>query len=734
MKKRKVLAWILAASIMITNGSIAFAAENTTNTESSEQTTDISEQNIEIEQQEMDVYGASAKTVYNDYSIYEGEYAEDDFTYVIAAGERTTLSYTPSDGDAVITGYTGPGGDVVIPDFLDGHPVRVLAMGLFLNNKTVTSVQIPSTLENMRWPENVFYGASSLHDIYVEDGNKVYYDIDGVLFRYGASSGLPMLSKYPEAKEKASYTVPDNTNFIDSYAFNECKYLEKIVIPPSVSYITLAGFSNLTDTTIILQQTDPAQIDLVDRAFASLTNCTIIVKNEAMKDAVETEADGATPMFNRTNTTVKIAGNSDLDDSYRTPATSLVLTDTRTASKSITLAPKESQAVSYIISPADTTDSVTWESSNPEVAAVTVKNGKVTVTGVANGECTITGKDESGHALTLNINVWQKVTETQLGYASADSTGTVQIDLAEQYEWERFYDYYGWIELWVYPYNAKYRENVTWTSNSPDVISITACDADEIRAAQEVQTNAYYYNKAKLTLKKPGTATITATLTDGPNVITRSVAIKVTNSGGTVTEPPKQDTNPEETVTESPKQDTPRPEKKSQKITNVSSSYKKAYKNSFTLKPKAKTSCSYKTSNSKVATVSSKGKVTIKGTGKATITITAKATTNYKSATKKVTIYAIPAMLKTPAVTAGRKSLTVKWSKDSKADGYQIQYSTSSKFKKATTVTFSKKTVKKTIKKLKKGKKYYVRIRAYKKIGNKKYYGTWSKVKNVKVK
>lgn len=708
MKKKKILAWILAVSITITNGSIAFAAENTTNTESSEQATDISEQNIEIEQQEMDVYGASAKTVYNDYSIYEGEYAEDDFTYVIASGERTTLSYTPSDGDAVITGYTGPGGDVVIPDFLDGHPVRVLAMGLFLNNKTVTSVQIPSTLENMRWPENVFYGASSLHDIYVEDGNKVYYDIDGVLFRYGAGSGLPMLSKYPEAKEKASYTVPDNTNFIDSYAFNECKYLEKIVIPPSVSFITLSGFSNLTDTTIILQQTDPAQIDLVDRAFASLTNCTIIVKNEAMKDAVETEADGATPMFNRTNTTVKIAGNSDLDDSYRTPATSLVLTDTGTASKSITLAPKESQAVSYSISPADTTDSVTWESNNPEVAAVTVKNGKVTVTGVTNGECTITGKDESGHTLTLGVNVWQKVTEALIAYDgnTYDVSETITIDDKQFDEFIYFY---------VFPWNAKYRENVTWISSNPDVISVTPFDANQVRAEQEVQTSEYYYNKATLTMKKLGAATITATLTDGSNVIKRSVTIKVTNSDVAVTDSPQQ-------------------EKKSQKITGVSSSYKKAYKSSFTLKPKAKTSCTYKTSNEKIAKVNSNGKVTIKGTGKATITVTAKATENYKSATKKITIYAVPAKMKTPTVKAGRKSLSVKWSKDSKADGYQIQYSTSSKFKKAKTVSCSKKTVKKTIKKLKKGKKYYVRIRAYRKIGNKKYYGTYSKVKSVKVK
>ena len=68
---------------------------------------------------------------------------------------------------------------------------------------------------------------------------------------------------------------------------------------------------------------------------------------------------------------------------------------------------------------------------------------------------------------------------------------------------------------------------------------------------------------------------------------------------------------------------------KKQKITKVSSTYKKSVGQSFTLKPKAKGKITYKTGNKKVATVNSKGKVTVKGTGKATITVTAKATSTY---------------------------------------------------------------------------------------------------------
>ncbi len=83
------------------------------------------------------------------------------------------------------------------------------------------------------------------------------------------------------------------------------------------------------------------------------------------------------------------------------------------------------------------------------------------------------------------------------------------------------------------------------------------------------------------------------------------------------------------------------------------------------------------------------------------------------------------------SVKGGKKSFTVKWAKVSGADGYQLQYSTSAKFKKAKTVKIKKaSTVKKVVKKLKAKKKYYIRIRAYKGTA----YSKWSKTKAVKTK
>ena len=81
---------------------------------------------------------------------------------------------------------------------------------------------------------------------------------------------------------------------------------------------------------------------------------------------------------------------------------------------------------------------------------------------------------------------------------------------------------------------------------------------------------------------------------------------------------------------------------------------------------------------------------------------------------------------------AGKKKITVTWKKNADVAGYQVYYKTG---KKAKTVKVTKNTItKKVIKKLKKGKKYTVKVRGYKKINGQMVYTKWSKAKKVKVK
>ncbi|MCI8495626.1 MAG: hypothetical protein HFI74_08095 [Lachnospiraceae bacterium] len=179
---------------------------------------------------------------------------------------------------------------------------------------------------------------------------------------------------------------------------------------------------------------------------------------------------------------------------------------------------------------------------------------------------------------------------------------------------------------------------------------------------------------------------------------------------------------------------------KKDQVIQYTKSFKKAYNDkAFNLKASVKTgngALSYKTSDSKVATVDKNGKVTIKNIGKCTITITAASTSKYNAQTVKTTLTVNPKKVTlSSAKAAGGKKLKVQWKKDAKADGYEIQCSLKKDFKKIAAKATVKKagTTKATIKKLTKGKKYYVRVCAYKnvKISGKSttLRGAWSNVK-----
>lgn len=111
--------------------------------------------------------------------------------------------------------------------------------------------------------------------------------------------------------------------------------------------------------------------------------------------------------------------------------------------------------------------------------------------------------------------------------------------------------------------------------------------------------------------------------------------------------------------------------------------------------------------------------------------VTVTGTDNYKG-TVTASYVIRPAKCKTPSVKAGKKKLTVKWKKlGGGSQTYQI-YVLKKGTKKAKYYTSTK--TSKTIKKQAKKKTYSVKIRSYKKISGKTYYGTWSGIKKVKIK
>lgn len=147
-------------------------------------------------------------------------------------------------------------------------------------------------------------------------------------------------------------------------------------------------------------------------------------------------------------------------------------------------------------------------------------------------------------------------------------------------------------------------------------------------------------------------------------------------------------------------------------------------------------SVSVKSANKKVVSIDKKKRAVICGTGKTEITVTA-SLNGKKTTVLKIPVSITPIRQSAPALKSSKsRQMTVSWKKDTRATGYQIMYSTDKKFRKnVKTVNIKKyKTTHCTVKKLARNKRYYVRVRSYKKVSGGKLYGNWSSTKNVKIK
>lgn len=220
----------------------------------------------------------------------------------------------------------------------------------------------------------------------------------------------------------------------------------------------------------------------------------------------------------------------------------------------------------------------------------------------------------------------------------------------------------------------------------------------------------------KVNIIGEGTATITvkAEATDTKTEATKTVTIKVSKADVVK-------------------------EVKSQNI-QCEDSYTKAYGNkafSLNAKTDGNGALSYTSSDTKIVTVDSTGKVTIKGVGIATITVKAASTDDYNEAVATVNITVNPKSATISKVTSTKAAQAkVTWKKDTKATGYQVVYASNKSFTKNVTTVLTKKntTVSLTMKKLTSKKKVYVKIRSYKVVDGKVLYGNYSKVKSVTVK
>lgn len=121
-----------------------------------------------------------------------------------------------------------------------------------------------------------------------------------------------------------------------------------------------------------------------------------------------------------------------------------------------------------------------------------------------------------------------------------------------------------------------------------------------------------------------------------------------------------------------------------------------------------------------------------KNAGVATVRV--KGTGKYSGLDKTLSFKILPPKTSLTKVSGFNKTFTAVWKKNSQASGYQIQYAANSKFTSGRKLVTIRKpsAVKQKITGLKSKKTYYVRVRAYKKVGKTVLYGSWSTVKKVK--
>lgn len=594
---------------------------------------------------------------------------------------------------AVITGYTGIDADVIVPAKIDEYQVLIVGEYTFYKNQYVKNVVVPegikeigkyafckTGLETIQLPSSllviydcafaetqlkkieisgkiqyigggVFSDSKQLEEIKIKKPNETsFYDLEGVLY-----NGM-YLRAYPAAKSGAAFEIPNGVLSIHPNTFHNLKYLTEIIVPETVANIYLGAFSYTDHPVNIILKHDKATNISAEAFYHLALGSTITVKNEHVKEKVEKSISGE-------GVNVAIAS---------IPATSF----TYTGATELTLKLDETHQINWSQEPYNTTENVTWQSSDP--IGLTIEEYTGLITARKRGSYVVTGKDESGHSVNIQVTVPTVVADMPIEFYLGSGATTASMQTFGHYRIasdqnvfmvagtiREFSECDGYTYNWscskpcyfqgdyYMPYEAG-RQTISLTvydekgilvgkgGKEVDVVLDNSSmkniskfsydigsqyqytggaiepdfylfDENGMRADEKFYTVGYKNNI------KPGVATVVIT---GRYMYTGTLNIPFTIYGSNN-------------------------EKEGQKIT-ATASYTKTYGDkAFRLD--AKTSgngtLTYSSSDTKVISISPMGIVTIKGVGEAAITIKAAETDSYKGATKKVAIHVSKAPL-----------------------------------------------------------------------------------------
>ena len=617
------------------------------------------------------------------------------------------------------------------------NTVKAISNSTFQDCTSLTEVHLSNILKEI--PASTFSGCKKLTTI----------NFPSTLTTIG-NSAFSGCESLPEA------ILPSGVEKIESNAFKNCKAMKKAVVPDTVSSIGSSAFYGceaLADITLgsklkkIESQTFygctvlpsivlPYNVTTIgDSAFVNCTKLTQItvprnttsIASNAFSYPKKMTMYGPSDCYAQTYASGK--GIKYVTQDIHATSVSLDITE-KTAER------YDDFQLTATIAPLNFTDAVVWTSSNEEVATVS-DTGYVEICGVGTAVITVTAG---------NVKAACKITVPQLIDWIEFDEDEIELKAGQTYQ----------LKPYISPSDAT-NKKLKYTSSDTKVAEVSASGLvtaksegeAKIRAAATDGSDEYAVcyvtvtGKAKVTgitldrtsaeVKRGEKLTLNATVSpsyaSNKKVVWKSANTKIAtvDANGSVTA--KAPGRTKITVTSS--------ENSSYQVScTVTVPYKITYKLNKG-KNNASNPSTYYGKKVTLKNPSRKGYAfagwyTDAKFKKKITSISSSAKSDYILYAKWTKVKVAKASL-TSAKNSKSKQILLKYKKVSGAKGYEISYSTDKKFKKAVT----KKNTAKTsynISKLKKGKIYYVRIRAYKMDSTgKKVYGKYSSMKKVKV-
>ena len=615
--------------------------------------------------------------------------------------------------------------------------LKSIGMYSFNNCTSLTEVHLSDILKEI--PSNTFSGCKKLTTI----------NFPSTLTTIG-NSAFSGCESLPEA------ILPSGVEKIESNAFKNCKAMKKAVVPDTVSSIGSSAFYGCEALTDITLGSKLKKID--SQTFygcVALPSIMIPYNVTAIGDSAFVNCTKLTQITVLRNTT-SIASNA---FSYPKKMTmygpsgcyaqtyangkgiKYVAQDIHATSISLDVTNKTAERydrfqLTATIAPLNFTDAVVWTSSNEEVATVS-DTGYVEICGVGTAVITVTAG---------NVKAACKITVPQLIDWIEFDEDEIELKAGQTYQ----------LKPYISPSDAT-NKKLKYTSSDTKVAEVSASGLvtaksegeAKIRAAATDGSDEYAVcyvtvtGKSKVTgitldrtsaeVKRGEKLTLNATVSpsyaSNKKVVWKSANTKIAtvDANGSVTA--KAPGRTKITVTSSENSSY-------QASCTVTVPYKITYKLNKG-KNNASNPSTYYGKKVTLKNPSRKGYAfagwyTDAKFKKKITSISSSAKSDYILYAKWTKVKVAKASL-TSAKNSKSKRILLKYKKVSGAKGYEISYSTDKKFKKAVTKKNTAKTSY-TISKLKKGKTYYVRIRAYKVDSTgKKVYGKYSSVKKVKI-